>query len=1594
MAELTHNLHPDMRIVTDGAVKNEQGYGWENYTVQTEEGTYSLNLSVSPEDLQEQINDSRSQGYAILNTALDRLKARGTPRRDPSDRGMFLETMVPAATKGLTANLTGAPVDVMNLATEVVADVPINFFNWAMGDFEGPMPQKRYLSSAAPIGGSAQIAAGMESAGRFVEGVREAAEEEHWALAWAAQLLRPFEFDLTPDESTVARQYVSLITQIAAGAPIEGAAIAQLAVQLAKTTKSATHQGVYDALSEMQRTNPARAAMYEGLMGTAIGSSMVGSLEALEEVYPNAPQWMKNTVMAGGGLLLPIGAVTGVTTGYKVGLKAPLIKYPLRILQGATEALTPSGAERAASRAIQTFGSDWKHRNEILGVVGQLRLALKEGRNMDEATRIVYTTPQLARNEAAFLEARLLESQASKQPPTPSEIDAETQLIRELRQYANFQEGQLRAILESQGSDAGVGSRAYAMYSERMLDRRDSIFQALDEAILKLDLGGRPSEGVSPRVIEADYEKGLSSRKPFVYNENRLRAVSEGQLGSMSPEQQVAIRKAWENVSDKVTEANSKSIADAQERVDSIRKEMDEQGEMLTAQDRENFNVWIRDEIETSYIEMDAYEDALWNAIPGLEARKTQSHTAPDGTDLGPQLLIDGVPIGEHFAAKAASVAETAGAAQNQSKWLWKLAGRDELVDQGTKGPGPDSEKVKKQNLRVKQAQDRLDQRQEEADRASEKLAALEEDPPVSKKTQAARDKYAELQVRKQVNESELREIADHLKSSIGGESRFIDDQSASGYLRTNKWDSSETKKQKTRYNNLIAKNNNIDADIAVQRRKASDPDSRLTEGLPAPTDRVEVTTGQAVHPEIERARTAVEKTQDLVTTAQSNLDMQKGLLDIAWGKDVEFQGSAVDVQAEVKDTGELGVQTIDGVPTGRSGQEINNIIGTLKREMAFEQGRGALRNPQKVVAIGELIDDLQRALVENFDLDLTALDAARALTALKKGVFERGSVSKVRGFKSTREAVVPIEQTMDVIVPGRAGKKGQAKQETALRELEIALTPIAEGEGTPFRLEVSVGPDGKKTFNVEIDPDASLIKYAEEPAPPFERIMAGGRSQGYKIKEGTPLTDENIRLIRDTLWERFQAFKNGSDFDLAGATKWLNNNKAALEWLKKATPPDKLTGFEDIVSAERILDALQNAGKRSLEKTVERLRKEGAFNDEFTEQGFRQLMKEANARNSQIISAANILDNPDPLTVGPKFLAEYTNSSNPQDLLRETLKVFDNAVAPDGKNPALEGFKRAIAEAIIQKGLTGPNSKGFAAEQAAKLSSHLKSPVRLWDPDALIAMAGDKRFNELLRGLYGEDAPKFFRDLAKGAEEQFEISRSAKQGVRRQDIASTEVAGNIGRVIGGFLARFVPVSPLVLTGVGRRYGVALMGAVRGSAVDRLIIDFLMDPNLAAAATKKFPELSDAENLGVWARLRLAAHRNFIDANAKRIKRLGQAPGSLYEIGEPTKYQDQDERAARAEKQRLEWINRNQGKSPSASLSMPQAIPASVLGQINPLNAGISPQQVAARGPDPQTAARGQQVFGAMDPIFSGPMTAAHGGIASIKPKKPRQMVL
>ena len=209
--------------------------------------------------------------------------------------------------------------------------------------------------------------------------------------------------------------------------------------------------------------------------------------------------------------------------------------------------------------------------------------------------------------------------------------------------------------------------------------------------------------------------------------------------------------------------------------------------------------------------------------------------------------------------------------------------------------------------------------------------------------------------------------------------------------------------------------------------------------------------------------------------------------------------------------------------------------------------------------------------------------------------------------------------------------------------------------------------------------------------------------------------------------------------------------------------------------------------------------------------------------------------------------------------------------------------------------------------------------------------------------------------------------------------------------MIGGFASQqvFIPVSSLVLTGMGRRYGTNTVENIRGLAAEKQIVDFLMNPELGIAAATEFPLLSPAQDARIRDRLKLWAHYNFIGRNSERLKRMGQAPGILYEVGEPTKYEDVQEQDT-DQQSSLELA------PPTMASRMPPPRPrvsGSSLDRVNPL-------QFAAASPPPQQFA-GASTSGPPNPeIMAGldqlgmPLFASKGGLASIKKKKKsRQMV-
>jgi hypothetical protein len=216
---------------------------------------------------------------------------------------------------------------------------------------------------------------------------------------------------------------------------------------------------------------------------------------------------------------------------------------------------------------------------------------------------------------------------------------------------------------------------------------------------------------------------------------------------------------------------------------------------------------------------------------------------------------------------------------------------------------------------------------------------------------------------------------------------------------------------------------------------------------------------------------------------------------------------------------------------------------------------------------------------------------------------------------------------------------------------------------------------------------------------------------------------------------------------------------------------------------------------------------------------------------------------------------------------------------------------------------------------------------------------------------------------------------------------------------------------------MGRRYGQAVIENIRGLAAEKQIVDFLMNPRLGIAAATEFPLLSANEDALLQDRFKLWAHYNFIGRNAERLKRMGQAPGILYEIGEPTKYEEILEEGTAPQS----WGHGYEGipeeeTAPPPSPEMPPRLPPTLASRTPPApprpivagstlaQARLGFNELAARPPQPLAAAASQgppppdrtktlQDMAALGlNLFEGPITANKGGLASLQ-RKPRQMV-
>ena len=1634
-----------------------------------------VDIDIAPDVMKEAVGQPAHNLYPVVSEYVNIFGAPG------QDRGDIVETVIPAAQKGV-ASVAGFPVDLSNLVLHAGVDLPANFIEWAASGFGGAMPSKRYVSSAKPVGGTEWLA-------ENIEGGAKAASEFVESLTGVD--LQNFGIDMSPKEDTKFRKYLSLITQVMTAAPGEGQAIIKIVKELAKKPGRLTDkdvvQRVSEAMGELQARAPMKSALLETTAGAMAGLGMVKSLDGLEAAWPDAPEWAKQVVMAGGGVAAPIVGIGAGPIVKDVLTKFPILSIPAQAIRGVMEMMTSKGIQQAAARAIQATGGE--DPSAIINIRQQLLLAQSLGRDMDATTRVAYTLPQMARNEARLLQAEL---KANAHKLDPEQIKLDQEKINDLRIFANVQEGQLATIY----GDPKIRDEVYILHSEKLLDRAAQIKTALNDVLFKTDLGGEPSPAPGEKTklsVEDDWMKGEGGA--YVYAENRQRALLEGRSGAISEATLRPTKKALDTLTNKFDEIAEASLADAEQRALKIRSSIPDNA---SPAQRAEFNEMIRRELEASYMEISNLESLIWNGIKGLEKPKETIEfivgDKGEPVEIGPSLVIgaDNQPLTQYFADMVANL--KAGDAEDQSRWLWKLAGRRALIDSARKkGDRPDEIKA-------------FDDRAKRIDQLEKERKGILEGEETRLRAEGVADKSQSL-VEFLVSEGGLIDEGGNVTSMGGhqwhlkpGGQNIIDGKIRGKLVVAEGQTNNRARRppltleqalQKARdagYLDQIKKDGGPDQidtndlllligeEIAgvpqysskdAPQRQLRDSDQRSLEEnerlvrdeaeklgilkpdehgmeLPHPKTKEPWTLDQLVEAvdayHAETARLAA--SEDAPSLTLDDVDASLGRLkstqkeaetDLAnLNETVTSEAGAVDLAKEVKDIGELGVRRVRGVLTGRSGQEVQKIISHLKREHRMESGKGANRNPTKMKNISALIDDLEGVLFnnQNFDLDIDMLNAARRMTATKKALFETGGVGRIRGYKPTGEPRVELESIDAVLLPaGTAGRAVDPQvQLTAVRDVQNALTKVkidgsydpdapagvqqirdlhgwltrTDYEG-PFRLNT-------KTGLPELNPAANWAAISGSPPAPFVemRVPGVGRKYGLEVEPNTAPTQENIDIVKATLWRRFQAFGGGegTTFQANAAQKWIDDNQAAIQWLEKAT--NQKSGFQDLKIAESIVDGLRNADHKNQDQIINDLRKRGVFGDTLTEQALREAMDAENAQLKNM-KVTEVFLEADPLNAAQALLNKFLDPSHttPIQSLDEIMKVLQKGALDDGSNPALDGFKAAVAEALFKRSLTGAEGQGPIAREAARLDHSLKQEVKFLDGGKMLQLVENDNVILLLKSLYGEHAPELMRTFARGAAEQSAVGTTAREGVGLQGTQVTdEIVANFGRIAGLWFSKTGVMNPLIAAGVGRRLAVGVARELKGKGMERNIAEALIDPEYGLMLMKLYPTLNPSQKAGLGQRMKKWAATTFLSAPYQRLKKLGyKIPGALYEAtsqeGMPLDLEEGGPSAALEpsfDPIPARWQSPSRFKKVASVDTAPRHASGSLLDKVKFLGGGgggIGGGGMGAGTTAPGTAgSRGQEIFGPMDPVFKGAPRANQGGLVSLcGPNKAKQMV-
>ena len=399
--------------------------------------------------------------------------------------------------------------------------------------------------------------------------------------------------------------------------------------------------------------------------------------------------------------------------------------------------------------------------------------------------------------------------------------------------------------------------------------------------------------------------------------------------------------------------------------------------------------------------------------------------------------------------------------------------------------------------------------------------------------------------------------------------------------------------------------------------------------------------------------------------------------------------------------------------------------------------------------------------------------------------------------------------------------------------------------------------------------------------------------------------------------------------------------------------------------------------------------------------------------------NAAAIYLDADPQTAARKFMA--TDPAKAEQHANE----LERLLAGDDTGDAAAGFRAGLFDVLYQDSrIINPETKlpeiGMdTVKYQAALDKYRPYLDKFFDKNQMSIL------NELAAGGPLQEPGIRIPTTAPGGADVLEGSRGFgyKEGI-----------GIVGRKAGELAGRFIGLNPLVSIGMGRRISYYIFGQTGRAQIINFLEEAFRDPVVAADMVERYQELRGAhqqqfetaaeavEGLkedpvsAVKGVAKPAADlmkrmggkiKDYLSDSLAKSVRLGLIPAVReaekvtleedYIKGPPFTY-DENKRRYNLENQ----LEQRQSAAPPpkasrgpqlAALNLRPPQQGSLLDRVSPLLKGGGGMGAGATAPG-TAGPRGQEIFGPMDPVFRGALTANQGGLVSLcPPNKPKQMV-